>query len=414
MAASWRPRPGARPPCPDGGRDRARRTRPTPGCRWRSPSPCASCARARAASSSSCCASRSASPRSRRSARSPPPSMKAWRARAARSSAATSPSSACMSRPTPRSALALEALGTVSESASLRAMARNMDGKSALVEVKAVDAAYPLYGTAAIAEPEGAGAVWHEPGKVVVERTLLDRLGVAHRRYAHHRRGQAHHRRNSRPAAGPPRRPAGLWTESADVARHAHPHRPRAAGEPDPLDLPAEASGRRGPGQARADRGAERDQRRLPRKRLRHSRLDRPRAVDPPRRAALHPIHLLRRADGALARRHRRRQRHRQLHGEEARRDRHLQMPRRLEPPRAQSLSAPGLHARRSRHRARARHRRAHARRSLPRAMPTSCPFRSPSSPMPARCSRPRSPASSPCCSSCCGPWAARAAFPPR
>ena len=34
---------------------------------------------------------------------------------------------------------ALEALGTISESASLRAMARNADGKSALVEVKAVD-----------------------------------------------------------------------------------------------------------------------------------------------------------------------------------------------------------------------------------------------------------------------------------
>jgi putative ABC transport system permease protein len=73
---------------------------------------------------------------------------------------------------------ALEALGAISESASLRAMARNIDGKSALVEVKAVDAAYPLYGTAAIAEPADAGAVWREPGKLVVEHTLLDRLGV--------------------------------------------------------------------------------------------------------------------------------------------------------------------------------------------------------------------------------------------
>ncbi len=73
---------------------------------------------------------------------------------------------------------ALEALGIISESASLRAMARNADGKSALVEVKAVDPAYPLYGTAAIAEPADAGAVWHEPGKLVVERTLLDRLGL--------------------------------------------------------------------------------------------------------------------------------------------------------------------------------------------------------------------------------------------
>jgi putative ABC transport system permease protein len=74
---------------------------------------------------------------------------------------------------------AFDTLGAVSESASLRAMARNPGGKSALVEIKAVDAAYPLYGDAVIAEPQGAVAPWREPGKIVVERTLLDRLGVA-------------------------------------------------------------------------------------------------------------------------------------------------------------------------------------------------------------------------------------------
>jgi putative ABC transport system permease protein len=74
---------------------------------------------------------------------------------------------------------ALDAQGVISESASLRAMARNADGKSALVEVKAVDPAYPLYGKAAVADPPGAEASWHEPGKLVVERTLLDRLGIA-------------------------------------------------------------------------------------------------------------------------------------------------------------------------------------------------------------------------------------------
>ena len=41
---------------------------------------------------------------------------------------------------------ALEALGQLSESASFRAMARSDGGKSALIEVKAVDDAYPLYG----------------------------------------------------------------------------------------------------------------------------------------------------------------------------------------------------------------------------------------------------------------------------
>src|SRR5262249_51211463 len=41
---------------------------------------------------------------------------------------------------------ALDHLGKVSESASFRAMGRSTDGKSALVEVKAVDDDYPLYG----------------------------------------------------------------------------------------------------------------------------------------------------------------------------------------------------------------------------------------------------------------------------
>ncbi|HLO22036.1 MAG TPA: ABC transporter permease, partial [Methyloceanibacter sp.] len=44
---------------------------------------------------------------------------------------------------------ALEALGQLSDSASFRAMARSQDGKSALIEVKAVDDSYPLYGEVA-------------------------------------------------------------------------------------------------------------------------------------------------------------------------------------------------------------------------------------------------------------------------
>ena len=55
---------------------------------------------------------------------------------------------------------ALYDLGQVSQSASFRAMARGEDGKSALVEVKAVDEAYPLYGEVNVIEPLGLGPAW--------------------------------------------------------------------------------------------------------------------------------------------------------------------------------------------------------------------------------------------------------------
>ncbi|MBQ0818382.1 MAG: FtsX-like permease family protein [Methyloceanibacter sp.] len=73
---------------------------------------------------------------------------------------------------------ALQALGEISESASFRAMARAEGGKSALVEVKAVDDPYPLYGEVSILAPDGAGALWREPDVVLAERVLLDRLGL--------------------------------------------------------------------------------------------------------------------------------------------------------------------------------------------------------------------------------------------
>ena len=74
---------------------------------------------------------------------------------------------------------ALDALGAVSQSASFRAMARTADGKNALIEVKAVDDAYPLYGEVSMSETERAGYIWRSPSMVLVERTLLDRLGLA-------------------------------------------------------------------------------------------------------------------------------------------------------------------------------------------------------------------------------------------
>ncbi len=57
-------------------------------------------------------------------------------------------------------------------------MARIPGGKSALIEVKAADGAYPLYGQVVITEPKDAGPVWRKPGVIVAERSLLERLNV--------------------------------------------------------------------------------------------------------------------------------------------------------------------------------------------------------------------------------------------
>src|SRR5262249_13948331 len=75
----------------------------------------------------------------------------------------------------------LNAHGALSVAATLRAMARTADARTALVEVKAVDAAYPLYGAVtldpagpldrALAQTDGAyGAV--------ADATLLARLSL--------------------------------------------------------------------------------------------------------------------------------------------------------------------------------------------------------------------------------------------
>ena len=79
---------------------------------------------------------------------------------------------------TPEERAKIEALGAVSESAGFRAMARSNNRKSALVEVKAVDGAYPLYGEVSVTRPQGAGTPWREKGVVLAEQTLLDRFGI--------------------------------------------------------------------------------------------------------------------------------------------------------------------------------------------------------------------------------------------
>ena len=123
-------------------------------------------------------------------------------------------------------------------------MARIPGGKSALIEAKAVDGAYPLYGEVIVTEPKDAGPIWRKPGVIVAERSLLERLNVGVGSTALDRGCHRDHRRHPRHPARPARRPPRLWPAGADVARHARPHRACPAREPDPLDLPLEASGR--------------------------------------------------------------------------------------------------------------------------------------------------------------------------
>jgi len=71
----------------------------------------------------------------------------------------------------------LASSGEVSEVATLRAMARKPDGGGqALVDLKAVDNAYPLYGTLSF-EEGSLTAVRREEG-LAVDRTILDQLQI--------------------------------------------------------------------------------------------------------------------------------------------------------------------------------------------------------------------------------------------
>ncbi len=71
-----------------------------------------------------------------------------------------------------------QARGRVSETATMRTMARTLDGnEQALIEVKAVDAAYPLAGTVDVQGMPFADAMASEGG-VVVTPVLLSQLGV--------------------------------------------------------------------------------------------------------------------------------------------------------------------------------------------------------------------------------------------
>jgi putative ABC transport system permease protein len=75
----------------------------------------------------------------------------------------------------------LRSRGDLSVSATLRAMVRTADGRSQLVELKAVDAAYPLYGHLATAPDATPAAMLGRDGDTfaaAADPTLLDRLSL--------------------------------------------------------------------------------------------------------------------------------------------------------------------------------------------------------------------------------------------
>lgn len=72
----------------------------------------------------------------------------------------------------------LESLGSVSTVATLRSMARLPDRSSqALVKIKAVDNAYPLFGEMQLEDGKTLADI-RKPGMVAVERGLLEQLGI--------------------------------------------------------------------------------------------------------------------------------------------------------------------------------------------------------------------------------------------
>jgi putative ABC transport system permease protein len=76
----------------------------------------------------------------------------------------------------------LEAQGRVSTAATMRAMARTADGRTALTEIKAVDQAYPLYGAVALDSQSSLAAALAARDGVfgaVADPALLARLDVA-------------------------------------------------------------------------------------------------------------------------------------------------------------------------------------------------------------------------------------------
>ncbi len=73
----------------------------------------------------------------------------------------------------------LASSGRMSETATMRTMARRLDGEDqSLAELKGIDTAYPLVGTLKLSEATSIGAAVHQGNGAVVEPILLERLGL--------------------------------------------------------------------------------------------------------------------------------------------------------------------------------------------------------------------------------------------
>ena len=151
--------------------------------------------------------------------------------------------------------------GEVSKAATVRAMAVAGEATT-LVEAKAIDGAYPLYGSLKL--ENGAALRWHlrqarrclwRRGRSAAHRPPRHQAGRPHQAGQHRDRDPRPHRHRAGPhlrwhRAGPP--PAA---ERRGAARHRH----RAARQPDHLALPREAGRSQSRGRQRADRGVEGD-----------------------------------------------------------------------------------------------------------------------------------------------------------
>ncbi|HYZ39172.1 MAG TPA: ABC transporter permease, partial [Stellaceae bacterium] len=86
-------------------------------------------------------------------------------------------------RATPAEREFLAQSGAMSEIATMRAMARSLNGdRRSLIELKAVDAAYPLYGAVGLSPPQNlAAALGLRDGAygAAVDPAILGRLGLA-------------------------------------------------------------------------------------------------------------------------------------------------------------------------------------------------------------------------------------------
>jgi hypothetical protein len=134
----------------------------------------------------------------------------------------------------------LDGQGKVSSAATLRAMARTPGGKATLVELKAVDGAYPLFGEVRL-DPLGplAEALAQRDGVfgATADPTLLARLDIKQRR---HRNPRGLNQR-----AGQACRRHWLWTAPAGERGSAARYRLDPARQSGSLELPATAAAKR-------------------------------------------------------------------------------------------------------------------------------------------------------------------------